>query len=80
MDDEEGRIFPQLSKHVSGEELAALGELAGEAKEKAPTRLTPGSRDRPLLDMLLGTGAGLVERARDHLCGRGKAYPELPRR
>jgi hemerythrin-like domain-containing protein len=78
MDDEEERIFPLLITHVSEEELVVLGERARKAKEKAPSRLGAGSQNR--LNALLETGAGLVERVREHLCGRGKAYPELPMR
>jgi hemerythrin-like domain-containing protein len=80
MGDEEERIFPLLSRYVSSEELVVLGELARKAKEKAPIRLDAGSSNRPLLSALMETGAGLVERVRAHLCGRGKAYPELPAR
>jgi hemerythrin-like domain-containing protein len=78
IDDEEERIFPLLIKHVSEEELVSLGEQAKNAKARAPSRPTPGSPGQPLLQALLNTGAGLVERIRDHLCGRGKAYPGAP--
>ncbi|GAB2826218.1 hemerythrin domain-containing protein [Actinoallomurus bryophytorum] len=78
MDDEEERIFPLLSEYVSREQLVVLGELARKAKERAPSRLDAGSQNR--LTTLLETGAGLVGRVREHLCGRGKAYPELPMR
>lgn len=79
MEDEEWRVFPLLKKYVSREELLDLGEKAMKAKASAPSRpepWTPSDADAPLLQMLLRTGSGLVERARDYLCGRGKAYPD----
>jgi hypothetical protein len=70
-------IFPELTRHVSEERLVTLGRRAKNAKAKAPTRPVPGPPSLPLLHVLLEAGTGLVERARGHLCGRGKAYPEI---
>jgi hemerythrin superfamily protein len=70
--DEENNLFPQLAKHASPEDLLRLGEQVQSAKEKAPTRPHPSAPDRPPLNKILAPGAGLVDRIRDHLSGRGK--------
>jgi hemerythrin-like domain-containing protein len=75
MTDEEHRVFPLLAKHVSGVDLVRLGENAQRSKSLAPTRPSPEEKNKPLLHMLLASGAGLVGRARAYLCGHGKAYP-----
>lgn len=41
------------------------------AKKPAPTRPHPAAPDKPPANKLLGPGAGLVDRARDMLTGRG---------
>lgn len=75
IDDEEERIFPLLAKHVPEEELVELGGKAQQSKSCAPSRPSCKGDGRPLLHVLLKSGAGLVERVRDHLCGRDKPYP-----
>lgn len=70
--DEEGNLFPLLAQHTSAEELDDLGAKVQSAKEKAPTRPHPAAPDRPPLNKLLAPGAGLVDRVRDHLSGRGQ--------
>jgi len=70
--DEENNLFPQLVKHAGPEDLLRLGEQVQSAKEKAPTRPHPSAPDRPPLNKILAPGAGLVDRIRDHLSGRGK--------
>jgi hemerythrin-like domain-containing protein len=74
IDDEEEWIFPLLAKHVPEDELVELGRKARQSKSCAPSRPDKGD-GRPLLHVLLQSGAGLVERVRDHLCGRDKPYP-----
>lgn len=71
--DEEETVFPRLARLVSEDELVKLGRLAIESKANAPSR-DRGS-DRPLLQTLLETGAGLVDRLRAYLCGKDHAYP-----
>ncbi|MEU6040022.1 hemerythrin domain-containing protein [Actinomadura sp. NPDC047616] len=70
--DEEENLFPQLARHCDHAELAELGEKIQKAKDKAPTRPHPSTPDSPTLLKLLAPGAGLVDRARDRLSGRGK--------
>lgn len=45
-----------------------------DSKANAPSRAS--SPDRPLLQALLESGAGLVERLRLYLCGEDRAYPD----
>ena len=70
--DEEGRLFPLLQAACSTQQLNELGDEVRAAKAKAPTRPHPAAPDKPPADKLLGPGAGLVDRARDMLSGRGR--------
>jgi hemerythrin-like domain-containing protein len=76
IDDEEAWIFPLLAKHVPEEELVELGKKAQQSKSCAPSRPTQKPNGPPLVHLLLKSGSGLVERVRDHLCGRDKASPD----
>ncbi|MGW7595812.1 hemerythrin domain-containing protein [Streptomyces rubiginosohelvolus] len=71
--DEENRLFPLLAAAVSPEALDELGEKVRTAKKTAPTRPHPSAPDTPPGNKILGPGAGLVDRARDLLSGRGKS-------
>ena len=70
--DEEHALFPALAGHASPEDLRRLGEQVQAAKATAPTRPHPSAPDRPPLNKLLAPGAGLADRIRDHLSGRGQ--------
>ena len=71
--EEENELFPQLSHHTDKETLEDLGKKVSGAKAAAPTRPHPSApSERPELMKVLGPGAGLVDRARDKLSGRGK--------
>jgi hemerythrin superfamily protein len=70
--DEEGRLFPRVARLVSEEELVELGRRAMKSKANAPSR--PSGHNRPLLQMLLESGAGLVDRVRVYLSGEDR-YP-----
>jgi hemerythrin superfamily protein len=70
--DEEHALFPALAGHADSEELRRLGEQVQTAKNTAPTRPHPSAPDQPPLNKLLAPGAGLVDRIRDHLSGRGQ--------
>jgi hemerythrin superfamily protein len=71
--DEETRLFPLLAAACTPEALDELGDKVRTAKKSAPTRPHPSSPDTPPGNKLLGPGAGLVDRARDLLTGRGKS-------
>jgi hemerythrin superfamily protein len=70
--DEEHALFPALAGHCDPADLRRLGEQVQAAKDKAPTRPHPSAPDQPPLNKLLAPGAGLVDRIRDHLSGRGQ--------
>lgn len=71
--DEEERLFPQLRAACPQEKLDELGDKVRKAKKTAPTRPHPSSPSTPPANKLLDPGAGLVDRARDALSGRGKS-------
>jgi hemerythrin superfamily protein len=70
--DEEERLFVLLRDACNVDILRGLGDKVRRAKESAPTRPHPGAPDTPPANKLLAPGAGLVDRARDALTGRGK--------
>ncbi|MEU3346496.1 hemerythrin domain-containing protein [Streptomyces sp. NPDC006700] len=70
--DEEQNLFPLLREATKPEELEELGEKVRSAKKTAPTRPHPAAPDRPPANKLLAPGAGLVDRIRDAVTGRGR--------
>ncbi|MEU7384066.1 MULTISPECIES: hemerythrin domain-containing protein [unclassified Streptomyces] len=70
--DEEQNLFPLLRDSTKPEELEQLGEKVRSAKKTAPTRPHPAAPDTPPLNKLLAPGAGLVDRIRDTVTGRGQ--------
>ncbi|MER6840203.1 hemerythrin domain-containing protein [Streptomyces platensis] len=71
--DEESNLFPQLRTACSAQTLDTLGEKIRTAKKMAPTRPHPSAPVTPPANKLLAPGAGLVDRARDFVTGRGKS-------
>ena len=69
--EEEGELFPQLQRECTPEDLRELGAKIEKAKKTAPTRPHPAAPDTPPLNKILAPGAGLVDRLRDKLSGRG---------
>ncbi|MEU0335927.1 hemerythrin domain-containing protein [Streptomyces sp. NPDC006193] len=70
--DEEQNLFPQLEAACPADALMELGDKVRRAKKTAPTRPHPAAPDKPPANKLLAPGAGLVDRMRDALTGRGK--------
>lgn len=70
--DEEQRLFPLLAAACSPQQLDELGDKIRTAKKTAPTRPHPSAPDTPPANKLLAPGAGLVDRARDLISGRGR--------
>jgi hypothetical protein len=66
------RLVPGTAGHAGPADLHRLGEQVQVAKTVAPTRPHSSAPDRPPLNLLLAPGAGLVDRIRDHLSGRGQ--------
>ncbi|MGW3150659.1 hemerythrin domain-containing protein [Streptomyces sp. NPDC001177] len=71
--DEENNLFPALRQTCTPEMLDDLGDKIRRAKAMAPTRPHPAAPDTPPANKLLAPGAGLVDRARDFVTGRGKS-------
>ncbi|MFB6605177.1 hemerythrin domain-containing protein [Streptomyces noursei] len=71
--DEENSLFPMLRQACTTEQLDDLGDKIRRAKSMAPTRPHPAAPDSPMASKLLAPGAGLVDRARDFVTGRGKS-------
>ncbi|MER6531853.1 hemerythrin domain-containing protein [Streptomyces sp. NPDC001508] len=70
--DEEQNLFPKLRAACPADALNDLGDKVRQAKKIAPTRPHPAAPDKPPVNKLLAPGAGLVDRLRDALTGRGK--------
>lgn len=70
--EEEEDLFPRLQHHATAEALRDLGEKVERAKKMAPTRPHPSAPDTPPLNKIVAPGAGLVDRIRDKLSGRGQ--------
>ncbi|GHD25042.1 hemerythrin domain-containing protein [Streptomyces galbus] len=70
--DEEGNLFVRLRASCPPEALDKLGDKVRQAKKVAPTRPHPAAPDHPPANKMLAPGAGLVDRLRDALSGRGK--------
>ncbi|MBW8800825.1 MAG: hemerythrin domain-containing protein [Streptomyces sp.] len=71
--DEEDNLFPMLRQACSADALNKLGDKIRRAKSMAPTRPHPAAPDTPPANKLLAPGAGLVDRARDLITGRGRS-------
>jgi hemerythrin superfamily protein len=71
--DEEQNLFPRLRAACPPEALDELGDKVRRAKKTAPTRPHPAAPDKPPANKMLNPGAGLVDRLRDALTGRGKS-------
>ncbi|MEV6058151.1 hemerythrin domain-containing protein [Streptomyces sp. NPDC052107] len=70
--DEEQNLFPKMEAACPADALMDLGDKVRRAKKMAPTRPHPAAPDTPPANKLLAPGAGLVDRMRDALSGRGK--------
>jgi len=70
IEDEERDLLPKLQSACSADELRDLGEKVERAKKMAPTRPHPAAPDRPPANLILDTGAGLIDKIRDRLSGR----------
>ncbi|MFF3089895.1 hemerythrin domain-containing protein [Streptomyces nojiriensis] len=71
--DEEINLFPMLQRACTPQQLDDLGDKIRRAKAMAPTRPHPAAPSSPTASKLLAPGAGLVDRARDFVTGRGKS-------
>lgn len=63
-------ILGQLRKHASRDELVRMASLTRAAKKAAPTRPHPKAPSRPPANLVVGTAAGMVDKARDKVARR----------
>lgn len=69
--EEEHELFPKLRAACSEEQLQDLGRKVKQAEKFAPTRPHPSAPSEGMALGVLAPGAGLVDRIRDALSGRG---------
>ncbi|PZS36951.1 MAG: hemerythrin [Pseudonocardiales bacterium] len=69
--DEENDLFPKLRAACSEDQLQELGRKVEQVQKVAPTRPHPASPSEGAALAALAPGAGLVDRVRDALSGRG---------
>ncbi len=72
VEEEESGLFPKLRAACSEEQLRELGKKVEQAEKSAPTRPHPSSPSEGGTLAALAPGAGLVDRVRDALSGRGR--------
>ncbi|GIH94419.1 hemerythrin domain-containing protein [Planobispora siamensis] len=70
--EEEHELFPKLRANADADQLAELGRKVQAIKKVAPTRPHPSAPDTPPGNKMIGPLAGLVDRMRDALSGRGE--------
>jgi hemerythrin-like domain-containing protein len=69
---EQNEVWPKVCGVVSSALLDELGTRMAEAKEKAPTRPHPETPAAPGVQKTMGRAAGVADRIRDSISGRGR--------
>jgi hypothetical protein len=72
---EEAHAWPLLRASISADEAQALGDQITRAKKLAPTRPHPHVPPQPGAVKSAGPVAGVADRLRDAVTGRGKTTP-----
>ena len=72
---EEVHAWPLLRATISADEAQVLGDQITKAKKLAPTRPHPHVPPQPGAAKTAGPVAGVADRVRDAVTGRGKATP-----
>jgi iron-sulfur cluster repair protein YtfE (RIC family) len=67
VDEEETELFPQLRAAVGDEELRSMGGMLAKAKKMAPTHPHPNAPSTPPGNIVAGTAAAVMDKARDAL-------------
>lgn len=70
--EEENDLFPKLRNTCSQQTLQDLGQKVEQAEKSAPTRPHPSSPSEGTALAAAAPGAGMVDRLRDALSGRGR--------
>jgi hemerythrin-like domain-containing protein len=69
---EQDVVWPKVRTAVSAEELADVGEKMAKAKKMAPTRPHPAAPSGPAAQKSAGPVAGMIDKLRDLVSGRGR--------
>ncbi len=69
--EEENDLFPKLRAACSKQDLQDLGDKAEQVQKIAPTRPHPSSPSEGTALAAVAPGAGMIDRVRDALSGRG---------
>ncbi len=64
VEEEEGDLFPQVRKVLGRKRLAELGDALEASKKSAPTHPHPRTPDTPPANVVAGTVAGALDKAR----------------
>jgi hemerythrin-like domain-containing protein len=72
---EQEQVWPKVQQALGAEALEDLGDKMATAKKAAPTRPHQHTPPKPGVLKTAGAGAGLLDKARDALSGRGKHRP-----
>ena len=67
VEEEEQELFPEVRKAVGRKELSELGAALEKAKKTAPTRPHPRAPDTPPGNLVAGTGAAVVDKAKSRV-------------
>jgi len=65
VEEEEEELFPKVRKAFGPAQLEEIGEALADAKKMVPTRPHPKAPDTPPGNIAAGTGAALLDKARD---------------
>src|SRR6267378_7375336 len=65
VEEEQGELFPKVRRLLDKQMLAELGDRIEKAKKLAPTRPHPRAPDEPPGNLLAGTVAAVMDRAKD---------------
>jgi hypothetical protein len=69
---EEGHAWPLLRASITADQAGVLGDLISQAKDRAPTRPHPRIPPQPGAARTAAPVAGVADRLRDAVTGRGK--------
>lgn len=70
LEEEESDLLPKIRSASTPQDLAKLGQMFLAAKDGAPTRPHPSTPDTPPANLVIGAGAGIIDKVRDALSGR----------
>jgi len=65
VEEEEGELFSKVRRAFTDEQLEEIGDALAGAKKMVPTRPHPKAPDTPPGNIAAGTGAALLDKARD---------------